>query len=97
MLRNLALLALALAAVPAAQAQQTPVAVPATAAQPVLHRIDLPAAPVSEEVPTAASRQVAEAEREGAEAAAARQGSARNVFALIGAVLVVVALVALFS
>jgi hypothetical protein len=96
MLRKLALLALALAAVPAAQAQPVPTEL-ATLSQPASGQVEIPMAVTAEDLPTATTRMAVETDSEAREAPAMRQGSARNVFALIGAVVVLVALFTLFN
>lgn len=87
-------LALALATIPAAQAQQ--LAIPTSASQPDLRRDEAPTAAMRVDV-TPAPIEVVESGHDVAEAKAARQISARNVLAIIGAVVVGVALFALFS
>jgi hypothetical protein len=82
-------LAFALASVPAAQAQQ--IAAPASAEQVVPDLIEVPLPRMAvDPAPTPEIR----AQQETAQAGAAREVSARTVLAIVGGLLIVVALIA---
>lgn len=87
-------LALALAAVPAAQAQQPSAAAPAS--QPGPGRDEVSTTTMQVNDPARAPVQAVEIAPDAMEARDAQQISARNVLAIIGAVVVVAALIALF-
>jgi hypothetical protein len=86
---------LALAVTPIAHAQQ--LATPsAPASQPDLRPVQVPTAPLRVEVEPAPV-ELAEARRDAGESQAAAQLSARNLLAILGAILVAVALLSLFN
>lgn len=90
-------LLLALAAVPAAEAQQTSMVDPTLPSPTELRRLPEAIPEVRTSEPAPARVQAVEIKRTRAESKSAESISARTVLAIIGGVVVVVALIALFS
>lgn len=82
---------------PTAQAQQHSVPAESSVSQPQPRPIDVPSAAIQMNFPDPLAVQVVEVRRDVVEAKAAQDIKATTVLAIIGAVVVVVALVALFN
>lgn len=93
----LAVLVLAVAAVPAAQAQQLVEAPAASAPRSELAQDEDPTPAMQVNVSEAPPVQMVEVRRDAVETSAAAQVSAYNILAIIGAIVVAVALFGLFS